>query len=291
MRRRLPIGISDFKRIVEEGYAYVDKTLLIQELVESQSVIALIPRMRRFGKTLNLSMLHYFFEKSASDTGFLFKSMKIWENEEMRALQGQFPVIFLSLKDVKFPTWEETLESLARLIADEFKRHFYLLEGETLIEREKDVFTTILQEKASSSLLTNSLNYLTEWLCRYHGKRVILLIDEYDTPAHSAYIGGFYEVLIPFLRNWLSSGLKDNKFLERGVLTGILRIAKETIFSGLNNIKTFTILSEDFRDKFGFLESEVKELLQEYGLEHKLEEMRRWYDGYRIGSCEGIYNP
>lgn len=291
MKKRLPIGISDYKIIIEEDYLYVDKTLLVEELVGKQTIIALIPRMRRFGKTLNLSMLRYFFEKSDSDTSHLFKSMKIWQNEKMRVLQGQFPVIFLSLKDVKFATWQDTFESLASLVADEYKRHLYLLDAKTLVEKEKEIYTSILQEKASPSLLTKSLSYLTEWLHRFHGKRVILLIDEYDTPAHAAYVGGYYNVLIPFLRNWLSSGLKDNKSLERGVLTGILRIAKETIFSGLNNIKTFTILSDDFQDKFGFLESEVNELLQEYGFRDKSDAIRCWYNGYRIGSCQGIYNP
>lgn len=289
--KKLPLGISDFRTMIEEDYTYVDKSLFIQELIEANAKVILIPRMRRFGKTLNLSMLQYFFEKSTPSNEHLFEGLKVWNHEAMRVLQGQFPVIFLTLKDVKFPTWVEMLESLARIIAKEFKRHLYLLDKEVLIAREKEIFTTILQEEASTSLLSDSLNYLTEWLHRYHGKRVILLIDEYDTPAHSAFVGGFYDTLIPFLRNWLSSALKDNKYLEKGVLTGILRIAKETIFSGLNNVITFTILSDEFQDKFGFIEAEVKELLEEYGLQHKLDEMRRWYNGYRIGSLEGIYNP
>lgn len=291
MKRRLPIGISDFKEIIEENYAYVDKSLLIQEIVENGAKIALIPRMRRFGKTLNLSMLYYFFNKDDQDRSYLFKGLKIWQSESLRTLQGQFPVIFLTLKDIKFPTWTETYTALVGLIADEFKRHLYLQEGDILIEEEKIIYKTILRGEANSSVMTKSLSYLTEWLYRYHNKRVIFLVDEYDTPAHAAYVGGFYETLIPFLRNWLSSGLKDNKFLEKGVLTGILRIAKETIFSGLNNIITFTVLSDNFRDKFGFLEEEVRALLQEHRLEHKLDEMRQWYNGYRIGKSEGIYNP
>lgn len=291
MKRRLPIGISDFREIVEEGYVYVDKTLLIEELMENGAKIVLIPRMRRFGKTLNLSMLSYFFEKSSLDTSFLFQSLKIWHNEKMRALQGQFPVIFLTLKDIKFQTWQDTHKAFSAVIADEFRRHRYLLEGDTLAVEEKSLFLKILEQEDNLTLLSNSLKYLTEWLYRYHGKRVVLLIDEYDTPAHAAYVGGFYDILIPFLRNWLSSGLKDNKFLEKGVLTGILRIAKETIFSGLNNVKTYTILNEDFQDKFGFLHSEVQMLLQEYGLEKNSEELKQWYNGYIIGSCAGVYNP
>jgi hypothetical protein len=289
MKKRLPIGISDFKKLIEEGYAYVDKTLLIEELVEKGSEVALIPRLRRFGKTLNLSMLRYFFEKG--QPSHLFESLQIWKNEKCRALQGQFPVIFLSLKDVKYSSWKETFESLRRFIADEFERHAYLLEGITLTKSEKNDYLAIVNNEGDETLFARSLLLLTKWLHRFHGVRVILLIDEYDTPAHAAFLGGFYDNLITFLRNWLSGGLKDNSSLERGVLTGILRIAKESIFSGLNNISTFTILSEEFQDKFGLLESEVKALLEEYGLSDKLPEMRKWYNGYRIGSCEGIYNP
>lgn len=291
MKKRLPIGISDFKEVIEGGYTYVDKTLLIQELVEKGSAVALIPRLRRFGKTLNLSMLRYFFEKTEEDNSHLFKSLNIWKNEKIRALQGQFPVIFISLKDVKHFSWEETFESLRGLIAKEFQRHSYLLEGTTLATEEKVRYREILSEKGSQILCMQSLGLLVEWLYRYHKRKTILLIDEYDTPAHAAYVGNFYDTLISFLRNWLSGGLKDNSSLERGVLTGILRIAKESIFSGLNNVMTFTILDEIFQDKFGLLEVEVKQLLEDYGLISHMDQMRDWYDGYRIGSCEGIYNP
>lgn len=291
MKRPLPIGISDFKKIIDDGYAYVDKTLLIQELIEKGTHVALIPRMRRFGKTLNLSMLRYFFEKSSEDTSYLFHNLNIWGKEGYRALQGQYPLIFLSLKDVKHTSWAEAFESLSRLIAREFQRHSYLLDGELLTEKEKELYGKILSEEASQGLLEQSLSLLTDFLYRRHRKRAILLIDEYDTPVHAAYIGGYYDTLIAFLRNWLSAALKDNTYLERGVLTGILRIAKESIFSGLNNISTFTILNETFRDKFGLLESEVCSLLEEYSLSDKGGDIQRWYDGYRIGSCPGIYNP
>lgn len=291
MKKLLPIGISDFKKVREGGYAYVDKSLLVQELVEKGGDVALIPRLRRFGKTLNLSMLRYFFEKGEESTRHLFESLNIWKNEKYRALQGQFPVIFISLKDVKHASWEETYASLRGFIAVEFERHHYLLEGETLIADEKENYRKILRREDSQQLFEQSLFLLSKWLHRYYQRRVVLLIDEYDTPAHAAYVGGYYKPLIAFLRNWLSGGLKDNISLERGVLTGILRIAKESIFSGLNNISTFTILDKDFQDKFGLLESEVKSLLQDYGLENKLDQMRQWYNGYRIGSCEGIYNP
>lgn len=291
MHKPLPIGISDFKEVIEGGFAYVDKTLLIEELGEKKSKVALIPRLRRFGKTLNLSMLRYFFEKSNEDRSYLFKDLKIWKNEKYRAMQGQFPVIFFSLKDVKHATWEETFTSLKELIAAEFRRHRYLLEGDTLVDEEKSLYHKILVAEDGKVIIEKSLLLLSEWLHRHHNKRVILLIDEYDTPAHAAYVGKYYDTLIGFLRNWLSAGLKDNAYLEQGVLTGILRIAKESIFSGLNNINTFTILNETFSDKFGLLESEVKQLLEDYDLSEKLSDIRKWYNGYRIGSSTNIYNP
>lgn len=291
MKKPLPIGISDFKRLMDEGYLYVDKTLLIQELIENGTHVALIPRPRRFGKTLNLSMLRYFFEKREENTNYLFEHLKIWQSEKYRAMQGQFPVVFISLKDVKHPSFEKTLESLHRLIAKEFERHGYLLEENLLTVREKDLYHRILLGTRDQLLLEESLLLLSEWLHRYHKKRIILLIDEYDTPAHAAYVGNYYEPMIDLLRNWLSKGFKDNVHLERGVLTGILRIAKESIFSGVNNISTFTILNESFGDKFGLLESEVEAILADYDLSDKLSDIRLWYDGYCIGSSSGIYNP
>jgi len=288
-KKPLPIGISDFKKLIDGGYSYVDKTLFIQEIIEKGTHVALIPRPRRFGKTLNLSMLRYFFEKGEKDTSYLFKDLHIWKNEKYRALQGQFPVLFISLKDVKHSSWKETFKALCKVIAKECERHHTLLE--ILTPREKELYYKILSEEDDPTLAEQSLLLLTEWLHRYHKQGVILLIDEYDTPAHAAYIGKYYNTFIDFIRNWLSAGLKDNPHLERGVLTGILRIAKESIFSGLNNISTFTILNREFQDKFGLLESEVKELLEHCGLSDKLPEIRQWYDGYRIGSCAGIHNP
>ncbi len=290
-KKPLPIGISDFKELISGGYAYVDKTLLIEEILEKGTKVALIPRLRRFGKTLNLSMLRYFFEKGEEDTRSLFTGLKIWQNEKYRAMQGQFPVIFISLKDVKYFSWQETFEAMQEIIAKEFQRHRYLMEGDTLVPEEKEDYLRIVRKESSQALIATSLLRLTEWMHRYHKKLVVVLIDEYDTPAHAAYVGKYYDTLITFLRNWLSAGLKDNVFLERGVLTGILRIAKESIFSGANNISTFTILDEEFQDKFGLLESEVKDLLESYALSDKLSALGQWYDGYRIGSCTKIYNP
>lgn len=290
-QKPLPIGISDFKTVIEEGYAYVDKTLFIEELLEKGTAVALIPRLRRFGKTLNLSMVRYFFEKTDQPTDYLFKDLKIWKNEKCRSLQGQFPVIFISLKDVKLASWQETLASFKALIAAEFQRHSYLLDGEVLSDAEKEDFYKILHKEDGQILIQNSLFLLSKWLHRYHNIPAFLLIDEYDTPAHAAFFHGYYDIFILFMRNWLSAGLKDNMYLAKGVLTGILRIAKESVFSGLNNVSTFSILNSTFQDKFGLLESEVKSLLEERGLGESLPMMRKWYNGYRIGSCEGIYNP
>jgi len=287
--KRLPIGISDFKTVIDGGYEYVDKSLFIQELVEGGTHVTLIPRPRRFGKTLNLSLLRYFFEKTDEDTSYLFKDLKIWESETYRSMQGQFPVISLSLKDVKHATWEEAYGAIRSVIAEEFQRHRKVLPS--LEEEEKELYQEILSGKDNSPSIERSLLLLTKWLHRFYGKKVVLLIDEYDTPAHAAYLGNYYQTFINFIRNWLSAALKDNIHLERGVLTGILRIAKESIFSGLNNIGTFTILNKEFQDKFGLLEEEVKELLEARDLLDKLPSVMEWYDGYRIGSCTGIHNP
>jgi hypothetical protein len=292
MKKPIPIGVSDFKEMITGGFVYVDKTLFIQELVDlGTNRVTLIPRMRRFGKTLNLSMLQYFFENSAEDTSYLFSSLNIWKLEKYRSLQGQYPVIFITLKGIKASSWQQAFNHLCLLISKEFGRHLYLLEGQTLNYVEKEQFQAIFTNKEANIVLVSmSLQLLSEWLYRYHNKKVILLIDEYDTPAHTAYEHGYYEEMSPFWSEWLS-GIKDNRFLEFAVFTGILRIAKESIFSGVNNVNTFTILNEEFQDKFGLLEPEVKLLLEEYGLQNILPEMKMWYDGYRIGTTNAIYNP
>lgn len=291
MKKKILLGESNFKKLIEGGFAYVDKTLLIQEIVEKGGVVTLIPRPRRFGKTLNLSMLQYFFEKSTEDTSELFTSLNIWKLEKYRTLQGQFPVIFFSLYDIGDDTWERTFASLQISISVEFERHRYLLEEDTLSQEEKDIYLTLIRREGDQALYAKSLFFLTNWLYRYHKRRVILLIDEYDAPVHAAYVNCYYKDLISFLSKWLSGGLKDSGALEFGVLTGILHIAKESIFSGLNNVKTFSILKDVFQDKFGLVESEVKALLKEYELTDKLPEIQNWYDGYYFGSHNRIYNP
>ncbi|MES2200294.1 MAG: AAA family ATPase, partial [Chlamydiota bacterium] len=287
--KKLPIGIDDYKKIIEDGYAYVDKTLFIQEIRERGTELALIPRPRRFGKTINMSMLKYFFEKTENDNSHLFNSYKIWQTR-YRELQGKYPVIFFTLKGVKQETWELAFEKFKRLIAEEFERHRYLLDSSTLSVDEKESFQLILQKKGHQVDYEMSLKWLIIWLERHHGKRVIVLIDEYDAPIHMAYFHGFYSTVINFMRNWLGDGLKSNTSLEQAVITGILRIAKENIFSDLNHSTNFTLFSEDFGDKFGLLEEEVIALLTDYGLQDKLPKVKEWYNGYHIGP-HAVYNP
>lgn len=291
MNKPIPIGISDFKKIIDEDFTYVDKSLFIQEIIEKGIEVALFPRPRRFGKTLNLSMLRYFFEKTPGDTSYLFKNLNIWKIVKYRQLQGQYPIIFLTLKGIKSSSWATAFEALGALIAKEFKRHRYLLNGDLLSPEEKEEFHTILRKRASQATLETSLLNLSEWLHLFHNKKVIVLIDEYDAPVHAAFAGGYYQDLIEFLGNFLTHGLKDTVCLERAILTGILPITKESIFSGLNNVGTFTVLDPEFEDKFGLVESEVKALLNQYGLKERLHEVTEWYNGYQMGTCPHIYNP
>lgn len=301
--RPLPIGISDYKKITEENYSYIDKTLFIEDVLLIGTEVILVPRPRRFGKTSNLSMLKYFFEKTDQDNSHLFQNFKIWKTKQ-RTEQGQYPVIFLSLKEIKNSTWKDALEDLKLLISAEFERHQILLtalfpdplpkgkeKGSSLLsDAEKKQFQSILDGSASGILFKNSLKKLTLWLNRYFQKKVVVLIDEYDTPIHAAYLHSFYNPMIEFVRGWLGGGLKDNPYLKKAVLTGILRIAKESIFSGLNNPGCYTVLDEEFCDKFGLLEDEVSSLLKEHHISYQREEIRAWYNGYRIGSCS-LYNP
>jgi len=290
-KRRLPISIDDFKRIIEENYAYVDKTLFIQELWENGADVSIIPRPRRFGKTVNMSMLRYFFEKSAKDNSPLFTNLNIWKIPEYRALQGTFPVIFLTLKGAKDAAdWNGAYERLKFIIAEEYRRHSFLLDSDCLQPDEKQTFQSIINRSASEITYSFSLKFLSHCLRSYHQKNVIILIDEYDSPIINAYLRNFYDPMLLFMRAWLGEGLKGNSNLARGVITGILRVAKEDLFSSLNNPKTYTILDKAFADKFGFLEQELSILLEEYGLSTQLESMRKWYNGYRIGS-QTVYNP
>ncbi|KJJ83680.1 hypothetical protein OMAG_002451, partial [Candidatus Omnitrophus magneticus] len=289
--QKLPVGYSDFKTIIDNKFYYIDKTLFIKEIIDESAKVILIPRPRRFGKTLNLSMLRYFFEKTEKSNGYLFKDLAICRlGEEYMNQQGAYPVIFLTLKDVKEKTWEITYSKIKKLLQEEYKRHQYLIEGNILDKTDKINFEKILNLTAEQGDYENSLKTLSFFLERYHNKKVIILLDEYDTPIQSGYLENFYEHVISFMRNFLSGGFKDNTSLEKGVLTGILRVSKESIFSGMNNLGVFTILSHKFSDKFGFTEKEVLELLKAFNLEHLLEDVRRWYNGYNFRGVT-IYNP
>ncbi|MBF8984596.1 AAA family ATPase [Lutibacter sp. B2] len=288
--KRIPIGISDFKEIINENYYYVDKSLFIKEIIEDGSKVVLIPRPRRFGKTLNMSMLKYFYEKKDENNNSLFKDLKINEDKEIMDMQGKYPVIYITFKDIKYSKWEDCTEGLKLLIRDEFMKHKYLLEGDTLEENEKIGFRNILSGEAKNVEFLSGLKSLSKYLYRVHKQKVVILIDEYDVPIQSGYLSDYYDEIIEFMRIFLSSGLKDNEYLEKGVLTGILRIARESIFSGLNNLKVSTILSNHYSQSFGFLEDEVEELLKYYGIEFEMNEIKSWYNGYIFGQ-NVIYNP
>ncbi len=289
--QKLPVGISDFKTVIEGNYYYADKSLLLKELIDQGAQALLVPRPRRFGKTLNLSMMRYFFEKTEVDNSRLFRHLKIWQaGEEYIRQQGKYPVIFLTFKDVKEPSWESARQKILRLIQEEFLRHKYLREGEALGDEEREYFNGIAKLTADQSAYEDSLKQLSHYLTRYHGKKVILLIDEYDTPSQAGFVNGYYAEVIGFMRSFLSAGLKDNSYLEKGVLTGIMRVAKESIFSGLNNLSVFTLLRSEFCTAFGLTETEVEQALKDFQLAEQYESIKIWYNGYVFGG-QIIYNP
>lgn len=288
--KSLPIGISDYVRAQSEYY-YVDKTLMIKDFLDKKPLVSLFTRPRRFGKTLNMDMLRVFFELSDEDTSKYFTDKKIWKcGKEYRAHQGQYPVIFLTFKDVKFDTWEATLDKVRGLLQEEYGRHRELLDSDKLAEYEKVYFSRVLEGKATEVELTSSLERLSKLLADYYGKAPIIIIDEYDTPIQEGYSKDFYEEIISFMRNFFSGAFKDNKNLSYGFLTGILRIAQESIFSGLNNLTVNSVLDEDYDSYFGFTNEEVHTMLEYYGVTEKEKELKEWYDGYRFGN-EEIYNP
>ena len=288
--KKLPIGISDYVRAQEEYY-YVDKTLLIKEFLDRKPLVSLFTRPRRFGKTLNMDMLRVFFEISDEDTSKFFVDKKIWKcGEEYREYQGKFPVIFLTLKDVKFDTWEATIDKIGELLQDEYGRHQEILNSDKISQYEKEYFSKILNKAANQVELSSALERLSKMLAVYYGKAPIIIIDEYDTPIQEGYSKDFYDEIIGFMRNFFSGAFKDNKNLSYGFLTGILRIAQESIFSGLNNLTVNTVMDEEYDNFFGFTSDEVKDILDYYGMPEKEGELKEWYDGYLFGS-EEIYNP
>lgn len=289
-RKPLPIGISDYVRAQSEYY-YVDKTLLIKELLDQKPLVSLFTRPRRFGKTLNMDMLRVFFEISDEDTSKYFEEKAIWNcGKEYQIHQGMYPVIFLTFKDVKFDTWDATIDKIKGLLQDEYGRHQELMTSNKLSKYEKEYFTKILDGSANEVELTSALERLSRMLAVHYGKAPIIIIDEYDTPIQEGYSKDFYEEIIGFMRNFFSGAFKDNKNLSYGFLTGILRIAQESIFSGLNNLTVNSVMDEAYDQYFGFTEDEVEEMLLYYGVSEKKIELKEWYDGYLFGN-EEIYNP
>jgi hypothetical protein len=297
--KKLPVGESDFKQIIEGNYCYVDKTLFIKEVMDKGDTILLIPRPRRFGKTLNISMLKYFYdcrpeEGTKGKGGYkkLFDSLAISKaGQEYLDHMGKYPVIFLSFRDIKEPDWEITYRKIKKLVQDEYLIHDYLLNSPKLKSQEKDYFRRIIDLKGLYEDYEKSLEKLLIFLCRYYGQRVVILIDEYDAPVHAGYHGNYYNHIVNFIRNFLCGGLKDTgQYLQKSVVTGIMRIARESIFSGPNNPGVYTLLSKEFDDKFGFTENEVEALLKDFDLLHHYDRIQEWYNGYRFGK-RIIYNP
>lgn len=286
----LPIGISDYVRAQSEYYC-VDKTLLIKEFLNRKPLVSLFTRPRRFGKTLNMDMLRVFFEMSEEDTSKYFKDKAIWScGEEYRRQQGQYPVVFLTFKDVKFGSWKATLEKIRDLLQEEFGRHQELAASEKLAEYEKAYFARIIKGEASEVDLSASLAKLSQMLTKHYGKAPVVIIDEYDTPIQEGYSKNFYDEIVGFMRNFFSGAFKDNRNLTYGFLTGILRIAQESIFSGLNNLTVNSVMDDEYDQFFGFTAPEVREMLAYYGFLDKEAELKEWYDGYLFGHTE-IYNP
>lgn len=289
-RLPLPIGSTNYRQISESSY-YVDKTLLVKDILDEGSKILLFTRPRRFGKTLNMDMLRTFFEKTAEDSSRYFTDKKIWvQGKQYIMHQGEYPVIFLSLKDIKSSNWKTAFVLLKKVIRTEYARHQELEDSAELSKADRRLYDNIVNAVASDEDYIFSLQDLSRMLHLHYQKPPIIIIDEYDTPIQEGYINGYYSDAVEFIRNFFSSAFKDNEHMSLSILTGILRIAKESIFSGLNNVRVFSVLDRKFSDYFGFTADEVRTMAEYYGAVDKLAELKSWYDGYKFGSTE-IYNP
>lgn len=286
----MPLGTTDFKRICRENY-YVDKTLLIKDLLDQKTNIILFTRPRRFGKTLNMDMLRTFFEKTNEDTSIYFKDKAIWEQgEKYTDEQGKYPVIFLSLKDIKARKWETAYSLLKIIISSEYARHTELQSSNEISEQDYNFYKKIINKNADEADFMFSLQILSKMLYQHHKKAPILIIDEYDTPIQQGFINDYYNDAVEFIRNFFSAALKDNPNITLSIMTGILRVAKESIFSGLNNIRVDSVLDDKFSNYFGFTNDEITSIAEYYGIPEKIEKIKAWYDGYKFGDAE-IYNP
>ena len=296
-KKNLPVGIEFYKKIIDEAYYYVDKTLMIKELLDRQSYVSLFTRPRRFGKTLALDMLKTFFEKELDEVGNVldnrryFDGMKIMSaGEKYISNMGQYPVIFLSLKSTKQADMATAVWMLKKQIAGEYIRHQYVLSSDHLMEPEKELYHKVISMTDDNRVYADAIAFLSKCLAKYHRQKVILLIDEYDVPLENAYFAGFYQEMTAFVRSVMESALKTNEDLKFAVITGCLRVSRESIFTGLNNLNVISILSDSFAECFGFTRVEVADLLTYYELEDKAEEVQEWYDGYLFGKTE-VYNP
>ena len=288
--RTVGIGIQDFGELREKQLFYIDKTALIKEWWESEDSVTLITRPRRFGKTINMSMIEQFFSLDYAGRGDLFEGLSIWEEEKYQQLQGTYPVISLSFANIKDANYATVHKKICQLITDLYAKHAYLLNGDLLFETEKNYFYRVTEQMDDADA-TIALNRLSDFLSRYYGKKVIILLDEYDTPMQEAYVNGFWDEMIEFIRSLFNSTFKTNPYMERGIMTGITRVSKESVFSDLNNLKVVTTSSNEYATAFGFTEEEVFAALDECGLEKEKEEVKRWYDGFVFGQYKDIYNP
>ena len=296
-KRPIPIGVEFYKQMIEDGYYYIDKTLLIKDILEQKSMVTLFTRPRRFGKTLSQSMLKTFFEKeilpdgTVTDNSVYFQGKKIMEaGEEYTKHMGQYPVISLSLKSAKQPTYEMAYKILQQNIAKEFIRHSYILNSEALLPVQKISFNSFIEQRAEPSDYATSIQFLSECLEKYYKQKVIILIDEYDVPLENAYFNGFYDEMVSFIRSLFESALKTNESLKFAIVTGCLRISRESIFTGLNNLKVVSVLDESYAEYFGFTQNEADSFLEDYGIIQKRDEVKSWYNGYLFGNTK-VYNP
>ena len=285
------IGESDFKSLRLKNYYYIDKTMYIKDMIDNSSKVVLVTRPRRFGKTLNMSMLKYYFDCRQKDNRELFNGLKIMEQEEKYTSKlGAYPVIYLTLKDAGLMTYEMMIMQLKSIMMELFYEHRELLEGE-MSEGERTIFNKILSANATDVDLLNSLKMLSKIMNQYYNRPVMLLLDEYDVPLQNAYVEGYYDEAVKFFKTFYGVTFKDNPYLEKTVITGVSRVAKESIFSGANNFDVYTVLDNEFADDFGITEEEMDKVIKDFKVQDDKEEIKRWYDGYKIGDIEGIYNP
>ena len=286
------LGQSDFRALRIRKNYYIDKTMYIKDIIDNDSSVILVTRPRRFGKTLNMSMLRYYFDCSQKDNKELFEGLKIMEQgEEYTSKLGYYPCIYLTLKDISEVNYQNMILNLKTAVSDMYLEHIYLLDSDKIYPFEKEQIKDILSYKEDEIVLRNSIKTLSKYLNRYYNKPVMLFLDEYDVPLQSAYVNGYYEQGVTFFKTFYGTTFKDNQYLQKTVLTGVSRVAKESIFSGANNFKVFTVLDDEFSDDFGITEKEMDKIIEDFEVQDEKEEIKKWYDGYIIGHTEGIYNP